>query len=152
MNIKLNDTVKIGVKLLNKDAKPPVFKTEESAGFDIYTTDEDTTVKAGETVKIGTGLAFAIPKGYQIEVRSRSGISLKTKLRVSNAPGTIDSDYTGEANIIIDNIGSEDIVVEKGTRLAQGVLGRVIPSEFELVESLEETKRGSNGFGHSGLK
>ena len=146
------ENIKIGIKLLNKDAKFPEFKTEESAGFDIYTSDEDTLVKGGGTAKIGTGLVFQIPKGYQIEIRNRSGLCAKTKLRVANSPGTIDSDYTGETIIIIDNIGTEDIVIEKGTRLAQGVLGLAIPSTFELIDTLEETTRGPNGLGHTGIK
>lgn len=151
MKNKIKTTI-LGVKLLNEHAKLPEFKTEGSAGFDLYTTDEDTLIMPGETVMIGTGLAFEIPEGYQIEVRNRSGISAKTKLRVANSPGTVDSDYRGEVSIIIDNIGTEDAIIERGTRLAQGVLAIVPPSTFELVDELGDTVRGDKGFGHSGTK
>ena len=96
-------------------------------------------------------LAFEIPDGYELQVRPRSGLSAKTKLRVSNSPGTIDSDYRGEVCIILDNISSEEsYTINKGERIAQGIISKVEKITFEEVEELSETERGEAGFGSTG--
>lgn len=105
----------------------------------------------GETVLVGTGLSFEIPLGFELQVRPRSGMSLKTKLRVSNSPGTIDSDYRGEVKIIIDNIGHSPYTVEIGDRIAQGVIAQAFQTVFEEVTELTDTERGAGGFGSSGV-
>ena len=100
------------------------------------------------------GLCFAIqiPEGYEIQIRSRSGAALEHGLIVLNQPGTIDSDYRGPISIMIWNITNKSVIIEAGTRIAQGVLCPVIRANFEEVESLEDTDRGSGGFGSTGLK
>ena len=99
-----------------------------------------------------TGLCFQIPEGYEIQIRSRSGAALEHGLIVLNQPGTIDSDYRGPISIMIWNITNKSVIIEAGTRIAQGVLCPVIRANFEEVESLEDTDRGSGGFGSTGLK
>lgn len=143
--------IQVQVKKLREDAFIPEYKTEGAAGFDFKIIDF-VTIKAGETKLVGTGLAMAIPVGKELQVRPRSGMSLKTKIRVSNSPGTVDSDYRGEIGIIIDNIGQADIYFEKGERIAQGVLKDVYQGDFVEVDELDETERGINGFGSTGVK
>ncbi len=141
--------LKIKIKKLHKDAVIPMYATKGSAGFDIHTVNES-CIKAGDTQIIKTGLSFEILEGYELQIRPRSGLSAKTKLRISNAPGTIDSDFRGEVGIIIDNIGKEDLVINKGDRIAQAVLCPVIQAEFEEVEELSSTERSEGGFGSTG--
>jgi dUTP pyrophosphatase len=123
--------------------------TEGAAGFDLYAA-EPVDVPAGETVLIPLGIAVAIPVGYEMQIRPRSGMSFKTKIRVANAPGTIDSDFRGEIKVIVDNIGGEFFRVFKGERIAQGVIAAVERAEFEIVDDLDDTERGQGGFGHTG--
>ena len=145
----------IKVKKLSSEAVLPSYATEGSSGFDLFAT-EDVLLGPGETVLVKTGLAMAIPKGYELQVRPRSGLSLKTHLRVANSPGTVDSDYRGEICVIVTNSWhfqefSEpafDIFIRKGHAIAQGVICPVIiPETFEVVDSLDETVRGECGFG-----
>lgn len=144
------------IKKLSEDAVIPKYATSGSAGFD-FVAIEDVEISPGETKLIKTGLAFAIPQGFEIQVRPRSGLSLKTKLRVSNAPGTIDADFRGQVCVIIDNIADSfcynvsDIVhIKKGDRIAQGVLCPVYQADFVVVDELDDTERGPNGFGSTG--
>ena len=140
------------LKIINESSNPlPKFETAGSAGADIRANIE-ILIKPGKTELIPTGLFIEIPQGYEIQIRPRSGLSYKTKLRVANAPGTIDSDYRGEIKVLMDNIGDEDIVINFGDRIAQMVLSPVI--QFELIESdeLSETDRGVGGFGSTGNK
>jgi dUTP pyrophosphatase len=140
MNIKIKKVV--------EDAIIPKYQTSGSAGFDFHTV-KDVTVFPKETRLISTGLAFEIPEGYELQIRPRSSISLKTKIRISNSPATIDSDYRGLVSIIVDNIsshGSLPYEIKKGDRIAQGVICKVNQAVF--VESeLSETERGEGGFG-----
>lgn len=142
----------IGIKKLTVDAKIPVYATEGSAGFDLYTVGGDILIQPHSTVLVPTGLAFEIPVGFEVQIRARSGIALKTKLRVANGVGTIDSDYKGEVKIIIDNIGDEPHWVDSGTRIAQGVIGELVPNVLVEVEKLSESDRGEGGFNSTGLK
>lgn len=148
---------RVGVKLLHPDAVVPAYGSKEAAGFDI-TIIEDVTINPGQTFLARTGLAFDIPKGFEIQIRPRSGASLRTKMRIANSPGTIDSDYKQEVKLILENISEngsgwfhnpqQAVFIPAGTRVAQGVLAPVIKAEFEEVDDIEDTGRG--GFGSTG--
>lgn len=141
------------VKVLNSSTHPlPNYETRGAAGMDVRANAE-VRIKAGETELIPTGLQVAIPIGFEIQVRPRSGLSLKTNLRVANAPGTIDSDYRGEIKVIMTNTGDTDFVVQKGDRIAQMVLCPVVRCDWSVVineQDLGDTTRGQNGFGSTG--
>jgi dUTP pyrophosphatase len=144
--------MKLKLKKLHEAAKTPTYGTKFAAGFDIASI-EQVTINAGETRAVRTGLSFEIPEGYELEIRPRSGLSLKTKIRIANAPATIDSDFRGEVLLIVDNIMNkfpEPYIIVAGQKLAQGFLRKVDRVEFEEVEELTETERGENGFGSSG--
>ncbi len=145
--------MKIKIKKTESRAQIPFYATKGSAGFDIHSIDS-LTVAAGSTMKIRTGLSFEIPEGYELQIRPRSGMSAKTKIRISNSPGTIDHDYRGEVMIIVDNISqnqADSYRINEGDRIAQAVLKKVERAEFEIVEKLSSTNRGSNGFGSTGF-
>lgn len=133
----------------------PFYATEGAAGADIRASipeKKNITIKAGERVLIPTGLAMEIPFGYEVQVRPRSGLSLKSPLMIVNAPGTIDCDYRGEVNIIVGNFGKEDYVVEHGLRIAQLVLCPVTQAKYVTTSTLGETQRGAGGFGSTGTR
>ena len=140
------------IKKLNNNAVIPKYQSKGASGFDFHST-EDVVIMPGETVMVSTGLAFEIPSGKEIQIRPRSGMSAKTKIRVSNSPGTIDSDFLGEVKILLDNIGTMPYTVKIGDRIAQGVVADVIQvSEFQEVEEFDiVTERGDKGFGSSGV-
>lgn len=139
----------IKVKRVHRDAVLPKYATEGSAGFDLYTV-EDVSIYPNETKVISTGLKMEIPEGYELQIRPRSGISLKTTIRIANSPGTIDSDYRGEIGIIVWNVGNEKVDIPKHTRIAQGVLAKVDKAIFIDVDELTNTSRGEGGFGSTG--
>lgn len=145
----LTNKVNIKIKKLHPDAVIPQYQTEGSAGFDFHTVEEVVIPEYG-TKLVRTGLAFEIPKGYEIQIRPRSGLSLKTSIRIANSPGTIDSDYRGEIGIIVDNIANHTTVIKKGERIAQGVLNQISQADFTEVDELDTTKRGEGGFGSTG--
>lgn len=133
----------------------PFYGSPEAAGADIKACFEDKgsiTLKPFERVLIPTGLSLEIPKGFEVQVRPRSGLSLKTGLMVVNSPGTIDSDYRGEVKVIIANISNKDEVIEHGTRIAQLIIAPVYQIEWLESETLNETQRGAGGFGSTGTK
>ena len=143
------------VKLVNKSNHPtPTYETVGSAGMDLRANIENGNIelKPLERILIPTGLFLELPLGYEAQVRSRSGLSLKKGLTVLNAPGTIDSDYRGEVGVILANISNENVVIENGDRVAQLVIASCIQAEFELVSELTTTARGIGGFGHTGIK
>lgn len=140
--------MKINIKKENDSISLPKFQTSGAAGFDLEAS-EDTVIMPGKTTIVKTGLSFEIPEGYELQIRPRSGVTVKTKLRV--CLGTVDSDYRGEVGIIVDNIGSEPINVKKNERLAQGVIAPVVQAVFEMVDFLNETERGAAGFGSTGV-
>lgn len=140
--------MKLKIKKLHNDAVMPSYATDGSAGFDLSALEE-VLIYAGQTLIVKTGLSFAIPKGYEMQIRPRSGITVKTKLRV--ALGTIDSDYRGEVGIIVDNIGDDLKRIGKGERIAQAVISPINQATFEQVTELDDTERGSGGFGSTGL-
>jgi dUTP pyrophosphatase len=113
--------------------------------------NETVTLNGGDTVIVKTGIKVAIPIGYEIQIRPRSGLSYKTGLRVANAPGTIDSDYRGEVGVIMYNTSDENITIFKGDKIAQMVLSEVPMIKWNEVESLDETERGEGGFGSTGV-
>lgn len=139
----------VKVKILNQDAKLPQYQTEEAAGFDLHSVDEK-TIKAGERDVVKTGLAVALPKGYELQVRPRSGLALKNGITVLNTPGTVDSDYRGELMVILLNTSKEDFVIKKGDRIAQAVIKEILQADFSVVEEPDSTERGSGGFGSTG--
>ena len=140
----------IKVKVINNSNNPlPEYQTSGSAGCDVYS-NEDIDIAPGNTTIIGTGLYMSIPKGFEIQVRPRSGMSLKTKMRVSNSLGAIDSDYRGEVGIIVDNIGNHTISISKGDRIAQFVIQEVLQIEWEPTLFLDSTDRDQGGLGSTG--
>lgn len=134
------------------DLPLPTYQSEGSAGMDIVAAvDEPMTIAPGEIVLVPTGLAIALPMGFECQVRSRSGLALKHGIFALNSPGTIDSDYRGEIRIILANFSREPFVISRGDRIAQLVVARYERIEWELVDSLPTTNRGSGGFGSTGL-
>ena len=147
--------VEVKVKVLphGKGLPLPEYKTKLSSGMDIRAAVEDKFVlKKGEVAAIETGLVFAIPEGYEIQIRPRSGLALKNGITCLNTPGTIDADYRGEVKIILANLGKEDFVIERGMRIAQAVLCPVAKAKLIEVEEIDSTERGEGGFGSTGVK
>lgn len=133
----------------------PFYATVGAAGADIRASlpeKKSIVIRPGERVLIPTGLAMEIPLGYEVQVRPRSGLSLKSPLMIVNAPGTIDCDYRGEVNIIVGNFGKEDYVVEHGLRIAQLVLCPVTQAKYVRTSTLGVTERGAGGFGSTGIR
>jgi dUTP pyrophosphatase len=138
--------------LLETGASLPLYASSEAAGADVRAfIEEDLVLAPSESVLVPTGLRFSIPKGYEIQVRPRSGLALKHQITVLNAPGTIDSDYRGEIKILLINHGKKPFVIEPKMRLAQLVFAPVVQASFILTEELASTQRGESGFGHTGL-
>jgi dUTP pyrophosphatase len=140
------------VKVINRSPYPlPQYQTEHAAGLDLQAVlDEVITLKPLERKLVKTGLYISLPEGYEAQVRPRSGLALKKGLSVLNAPGTIDADYRGEIGVILVNISNETVQVEPGERIAQLVVASYAQIAWQPVESLDETERGSGGFGSTG--
>ena len=129
----------------------PAYATPGAAGMDLRCAlPGETTLAPGERQLIPTGLAFAIPRGFEGQVRPRSGLATRHGLAVLNAPGTVDSDYRGEVCVLLINLGDNPVVVSRGDRIAQFILGPCVQARLSPVESLDETSRGGGGFGHTG--
>ncbi|MBL7997163.1 MAG: dUTP diphosphatase [Candidatus Kapabacteria bacterium] len=134
------------------DLPLPAYATEGAAGMDIHAAIETpVAIAAGTVAMIPTALAIAVPRGYECQVRSRSGLAAKHGVFCLNSPGTIDSDYRGELHVILANFGAADYTVNRGDRIAQLVIARHERAEWTEVASLDETERGSGGFGSTGL-
>jgi len=130
----------------------PHYQTEHSAGVDLYAAVERAMIiEAGTWSLVPTGLAVAIPEGYEGQVRPRSGLALKHGIGLLNGPGTIDADYRGEIGIILFNFSGRPFTVQRGDRIAQLVFARIEKARFESVEQLTDTARGTGGFGHTGV-
>jgi dUTP pyrophosphatase len=127
----------------------PAYATSGAAGMDVVSA-EDVTLAPGARHAVATGLAMAIPEGYEIQVRPRSGLALKHGISVPNTPGTIDSDYRGELKVIAINLGSEPFAIQRGDRVAQLVLAPVVQAAWDEVDELDATERGEGGFGSTG--
>ena len=132
-----------------KDLPLPCYGTDGAAGLDVVAA-EDLTLKPGQRHAVATGFAIAIPPGYEVQVRPRSGLALKHGITCLNTPGTIDEDYRGEVKVILANLGSEPFEVRRGERIAQLVPGPVLKAKFTEVAELSETERGAGGFGSTG--
>ena len=145
--------MKIQFKKLDNRAIIPEYKTTGSAGFDlnVLLDTEEYILKKGEIKLFKTGLAMSLPDGYEAQIRSRSGLSLKNGVIVLNSPGTVDSDYRGEIGIILMNCGNEDYKVEHLSRIAQMVITKYEKADIEVVEELDNTERGNGGFGSTGV-
>lgn len=141
--------VSINIMKIHENAIIPTYANVGDAGMDIYAI-EDLTIEPHTTVIVPTGLKMAIPIGYEMQIRPRSGMSCKTKLRISNSIGTIDSGFRGEIGVIFDNIGDTPYTIHVGDRIAQMVLNEVPIAEFTVVEQLDDTSRGNGGFGSTG--
>ena len=145
------DPVAVQVKRLphGEGLALPAYATSGAAGMDVLAA-EDVTLPPGVRHAVATGLALAIPPGFEIQVRPRSGLALKHGITVPNTPGTIDSDYRGELKVILINHGSEDFPISRGDRVAQLVLAPVVQAAWAEVDELDETQRGAGGFGSTG--
>ncbi len=142
------------VKIQNNSGFPlPDYATALSAGFDLRASiDTPVTLGAGERRLIPTGLRISLPEGYELQIRPRSGLALRSGVTVLNSPGTIDADYRGEIGVILINHSSDAFVINPGDRICQAVLARYEKVEWECVATLDATERGEGGFGHSGVK
>lgn len=147
----IKETVRI--KKLNDNAKIPTYGTEFAAGADLYACIDDvTTIKSGETKLIKTGIALEVPVGYAGLIYARSGLASKKGLAPANKVGVVDSDYRGEVMVALHNHSSEDKTIEPNERIAQFVIAPYLKAEFEEVDNLDDTTRGSGGFGSTGTK
>jgi dUTP pyrophosphatase len=136
---------------LDKGVKMPEYKHDGDSGFDLAA-NEDIDIPAKGVALVSTGVRFGIPNGYEIQVRSRSGLAAKSGVFVLNSPGTVDASYTGEVKVVLANFGHNSVHVQKGDRIAQAVLAPVEKAQFVVVDKLsEETTRGEGGFGSTGV-
>ena len=143
--------IKVLIKKLNHKAQIPIYKTEGSSGMDLMALTEDKIViKPNKSALVPTGLSVAIPNDTEIQIRPRSGLAAKSSISVLNTPGTIDSDYRGELKVILFNHGDKEFIINNGDRIAQMVLVPILKVQFEEVQDLPETIRGSGGFGSTG--
>jgi dUTP pyrophosphatase len=141
--------MKLGIKKLSENATIPKYQTSGAAGFDL-TSVENKVIPAGGYGLVSTGLAFEIPEGYEVQIRSRSGLALKHGIQAHF--GTIDSDYTGNVGVILYNHSSLPFKVAVGDRIAQAIVAPVVQAQIVEVDTLKETERGSGGFGSTGIK
>lgn len=143
----------VKIKIRNRSRhEMPAYATPLSAGLDLRANiDEPLTLQPLQRALVPTGLSMALPTGYEAQVRPRSGLALKHGITVLNTPGTIDADYRGEVGIILINVSAEPFTIHDGDRIAQMVVARCEQAECVGVESLDDTERGSGGFGHSGV-
>ena len=140
------------IKRLSKNIPLPKYETDGSSGMDLAANiEQNVEIKPGQSAIIPTGIALSIPKNFEIQIRPRSGLAAKNQITVLNTPGTIDADYRGELKVILINLGNKKFKVENGLRIAQMVLCPVIKATLKEVKILEETKRGSGGFGSTGV-
>lgn len=134
------------------DLQLPGYETVGAAGMDVEAGVRDSlTIRPGERVLIPTGFSLALPDGYEVQVRPRSGLAVRHGVTIVNSPGTIDSDYRGEVKVALINLGQEPYVIKRGDRIAQLVLAPVVRATFKVVTTLDETERNSGGFGHTGV-
>jgi dUTP pyrophosphatase len=133
------------------DLSLPQYMSDRAAGMDLFAAvDADVTIQPQEAVLIPTGLAVAIPAGFEGQIRARSGLAIRYSLAVINAPGTIDSDYRGEIKVALINLGKKPFTIHRGDRIGQMIISRVYKARWDLREDLDETDRNEGGFGHTG--
>ena len=141
------------IKRLSKNVILPRYETEGSSGLDLAANiDKQIEILPGKSEVIPTGIAVAIPKNFEIQIRPRSGLAANRQISVLNTPGTIDADYRGELKVILINLSDKVFVIEKGLRIAQMVLCPIVKATLKEVTDLESTERGSGGFGSTGIK
>ncbi len=151
----MSNTLNLPVQILEnaQDLQKPFYGSDLAAGMDLIAAVETDTILAPmQHALIPTGLAIALPAGYEAQVRPRSGLAAKNGVTVLNTPGTIDADYRGEIKVILINLGSEPFVVERGMRIAQMVIAQHARAELSVQASLDDTTRGAGGFGSTGTK
>ena len=139
----------------NLDLPLPAYETPDAAGMDLRAAvpqDEPLVLQPGARIAVPTGLAFAIPTGFEGQVRPRSGLALKFGVTQANTPGTIDADYRGEAKVILINLGKDDFIIRRGDRIGQLIVAPVVQAQWVEVKSLDVTKRGAGGFGSTGAQ
>ena len=140
------------LKIISKSGVLPKYETEGAAGFDIRAyLKNDFILKSGERALVPTGLFFQIPKGYEAQVRARSGLAIRNGIGLVNGIGTVDSDYRGEIKVPLINWSNEDFIIHNGDRIAQVVINKYEYVEFEITDKLSYTERGEGGFGHTGV-
>jgi dUTP pyrophosphatase len=133
------------------DLSLPQYMSDRAAGMDLFAAvDAEVTIQPQEAVLIPTGLAVAIPAGFEGQIRARSGLAIRYSLAVINAPGTIDSDYRGEIKVALINLGKKPFTIHRGDRIGQMIISRVYRAQWDLREDLDETDRNEGGFGHTG--
>jgi dUTP pyrophosphatase len=152
MHLTENDRIAIRIKRLNHGAGLPLpaYASAGAAGMDICAA-ESANLRPGRRAAIATGFAFAIPHGYEVQVRPRSGLAIKHGITCLNTPGTIDCDYRGEVKVILINLGEEDFAINRGDRIAQLVVAPAPQALTQEVEDLDDTARGAGGFGSTGV-
>lgn len=144
--------MKVLIKKLNKNALIPEYHSIGAAGADIYAcVENDIKINPGEVVLIPTGIALEIPEGYEVQIRPRSGLASKGII-LPNSPGTIDSDYRGEVKVILMNLSKEQFIIHNHDRIGQMILSKFEKIEFQEVDDLNPTERGSGGFGSTGIR
>lgn len=141
----------VNVQILRPEAILPAYHSNGAAGFD-FPLPHDLLLRPYEKVLVKLGFAVAVPPNTEMQIRPRSGLSLKTGLKVANSPGTIDEDYRGEIGLLLENTSESEIRFKRGDRVAQGVLAPVIQAVFKTVHELDTTERGSGGLGHTGIQ
>jgi len=147
--------IKVQVKrLLHGEGLPlPKYMSDHAAGMDLYAAvNPEVIIPPGEWKLVPTGIAIALPEGYEAQVRPRSGLALKQGVSILNTPGTVDADYRGEVGVILMNHSKQDLIIKRGDRIAQMIINEVVRIDFEQVAELPETSRGAGGFGHTGLR
>jgi dUTP pyrophosphatase len=144
----------MNIQIINKSKHSlPAYATELSAGMDIRANlSEPVTLRPMQRCLVPTGLYIALPKGFEAQIRPRSGLAIKKGITVLNSPGTIDADYRGEICIILINLSAEDFIIEDGERVAQMIIAKHEQISWEQVDMLDDTERGEGGFGHTGKK
>ncbi len=149
-NVRMHH-VKVKYKKIRDLAVVPSYQSKHAAGMDLYSANDDPiTIGSGEITMIPLGFAMALPDNYEAQVRPRSGLGSKFGVTLPNSPGTIDADYRGEVSVPLINHGREPFVIEPNMRIAQMIIAPVVQASFEVVEELDETSRGSGGFGSTG--
>ena len=136
----------------DRDIPIPRYMTPHSAGMDVSASlKEDLILQPGAIRLVPTGLAMAIPEGFEVQIRPRSGLAVKHGIGIINSPGTIDADYRGEIKIALINLGDEPCTIKRGDRIAQMIVNRVYQARFKVVDKLDQTLRNAGGFGHTGI-
>ena len=144
--------LKVRRSVHNQDLPLPSYQSNGSSGLDLRAAVvDDITLQPGDIELIPTGLSISIPRGYEAQVRPRSGLALRHGLGLVNSPGTIDADYRGELGVIAINLGKKPLTIRRGDRIAQMVVNKIAQVKVEEVDELDPTIRGSGGFGHSGI-